>query len=55
MVAHSVRNYWMSFHIETFQPFDRQIKRLAKRYPSLKKNFIDFLEDLSGYLIRALP
>ena len=36
----------MSYNIFTISPFDRQLKRLAKKFPSLKKDFEEFLDDL---------
>jgi len=36
----------MSFNILSIPPFDKQLKRLAKKYPSLKKEFADLLERL---------
>jgi hypothetical protein len=30
----------MSYSIETIPPFDRQFKRLLKKYPSLKKDIL---------------
>ena len=36
----------MSFNILSIPPFDKQLKRLAKKYPSLKKEFAELLERL---------
>lgn len=36
----------MSFEVETVRTFDKQIKRLAKRYPSLKKYLVQLREKL---------
>jgi mRNA-degrading endonuclease RelE of RelBE toxin-antitoxin system len=36
----------MSYSIYTVPPFDRQFQRLAKKFPSIKKDFIDFLHAL---------
>lgn len=36
----------MSYNIFTIPPFDRQLKRLFKKFPSLKQDFSDFLDDL---------
>lgn len=36
----------MSFEIRTIKPFDKRIKRLAKKYKSIKSDFIGFLEEL---------
>jgi len=36
----------MSFSVFSIQPFDRQIKKLAKKYPSLKTEFTELIENL---------
>lgn len=36
----------MSYKILTIPPFGKQLKRLAKKYPSLKQDFANFLESL---------
>lgn len=36
----------MRYNILTIAPFDKQLKKLAKKYPSLKKDFIGLLEGL---------
>ncbi|MCU0341280.1 MAG: hypothetical protein MUE30_15480 [Spirosomaceae bacterium] len=36
----------MNFKIESIATFDRQIKRLAKKYPSVKSDFDSFLKSL---------
>jgi mRNA-degrading endonuclease RelE of RelBE toxin-antitoxin system len=36
----------MSYKILTIPPFDKQLKRLAKKYLSLKKDFARLLDDL---------
>lgn len=36
----------MSYSILTIPPFDRQVKRLLKKYPSLKNDLINFAETL---------
>jgi len=36
----------MSCKVVTILPFERQLKRLAKKYPSLKKEYITLLDDL---------
>jgi mRNA-degrading endonuclease RelE of RelBE toxin-antitoxin system len=38
----------MSYKVFTILPFDKQLKRLAKRYPSLKREFSDLLESLEA-------
>jgi len=36
----------MNFDIYTVPPFDKQLKRLAKKYPSIKNDFSDFLKSI---------
>ena len=36
----------MSYNIISIPPFDRQLKRLAKKYPSLKNEFAELLNRL---------
>ncbi len=36
----------MSYDVLTIPPFDKQLKRLAKKYPSLKNEFAELLESL---------
>ena len=36
----------MNYNIITYRKFDKELKRLAKRYKSLKKDYADFLNDL---------
>jgi mRNA-degrading endonuclease RelE of RelBE toxin-antitoxin system len=36
----------MSYSIFVIPPFDRQLKRLAKKYPSLKSEFADLIASL---------
>ncbi len=36
----------MSYNILTIPPFDKQLKRLAKKYPSLKIEYSELIESL---------
>ncbi len=45
----------MSFEIKTIESFDKQIKRLAKKYPSVKNDFTDFLETLAENPTQGTP
>ena len=36
----------MSYSVFSIPPFDKQLKRLAKKYPSLKNEFADLLSSL---------
>jgi mRNA-degrading endonuclease RelE of RelBE toxin-antitoxin system len=38
----------MSFNVYTLRPFDKQLKRLVKKYPSLKKEYIDLIDSLEN-------
>jgi mRNA-degrading endonuclease RelE of RelBE toxin-antitoxin system len=38
----------MSYNVLTIPPFDRQLKRLAKKYPSLTIEFAELLEILEN-------
>jgi len=37
----------MSFNVKTIQPFDKELKRLAKKYPSLKVEFAQLIDSLA--------
>jgi mRNA-degrading endonuclease RelE of RelBE toxin-antitoxin system len=36
----------MSFEIKFISNFDKEIKKLAKKYPSIKKDFLELLEEI---------
>ena len=36
----------MKYKVLTIPPFDRQLKRLARKYPSLKAEYTDLIEEL---------
>ncbi len=36
----------MSYNVVTIPPFDRQLKRLTKKYPSLKTEYANLIESL---------
>ena len=36
----------MRYNVLTIPPFDKQLKRLAKKYPSLKSEFSELIESL---------
>jgi len=36
----------MSYRVLPIPPFDRQLKRLSKKYPSLKEEFFKLIESL---------
>ncbi len=37
----------MSYKVKTIPYFERQLKRLAKKYPSLKKEYPDLIHSVS--------
>ena len=39
-------NYLMKYNVLTIPSFDRQLKRLAKKYHSLKAEYVALIEDL---------
>ncbi|MFN8344233.1 MAG: hypothetical protein U0X91_04485 [Spirosomataceae bacterium] len=45
----------MSFEIKTIESFDRQIKRLVKKSPSIKNDFTTFLEILAKHPTQGRP
>jgi hypothetical protein len=36
----------MNYGVLTISPFDRQFKRLSKKYPSIKAEFLSLIENL---------
>lgn len=38
----------MSYNILTIPPFDKQLKRLVKKFPSLKKEYAELIESLEN-------
>jgi mRNA-degrading endonuclease RelE of RelBE toxin-antitoxin system len=45
----------MSYKILSIPPFDKQIKRLIKKYPSLKAEYYDLIEELEKNPQRGIP
>jgi hypothetical protein len=43
----------MKYNILTIPPFDRQLKRLAKKFPSLKAEYADLIEKLEENPIKG--
>ena len=39
----------MNYNVLTIPPFDKQLKRLVKKYPSLKKEFFQLIESLESH------
>ncbi|MDA3778722.1 MAG: type II toxin-antitoxin system RelE/ParE family toxin [Bacteroidales bacterium] len=45
----------MNYNILTISPFDKQLKRLAKKYPSLKHEFALLIESLEQDPQQGIP
>ena len=45
----------MKFNVLSIPPFDKQLKRLAKKYPSLKQEFSNLLTDLETHPEQGTP
>jgi mRNA-degrading endonuclease RelE of RelBE toxin-antitoxin system len=45
----------MSYNIKTIPHFDKALKRLSKKYPSLKKEYIAFLYNLEENPVQGMP
>lgn len=43
----------MSYNVFTLASFDKQLKKLVKKYPSLKKEFINLIESLENNPIQG--
>jgi len=49
------KNYLMKYNVFTISPFDKQLKRLAKKFPSLKVEYAALIEDLEENPQKGLP
>lgn len=45
----------MSYNVLSIPPFDKQLKRLAKKYPSLKNEFRALLTSLERNAVQGTP
>jgi len=45
----------MSFNVETISVFERQAKRLIKKFPSLKKELLELITELKEDPIKGIP
>lgn len=45
----------MNYKVLTIDPFDKQLKKLAKKYPSIKQEFIELVESLETDPIQGTP
>jgi mRNA-degrading endonuclease RelE of RelBE toxin-antitoxin system len=43
----------MSYKILTVPPFDKQLKRLAKKYPSIKNDIIQLISELQNQPVKG--
>lgn len=48
-------NYFMNFKVKTIPYFDRQIKKLAKKFPSLKQEYGSLLDSLEKNPMQGTP
>ena len=48
-------SYSMSYSIFTIPPFDKQLKKLSKKYPSIKGDYADFLDSLEDNPQQGTP
>lgn len=45
----------MSFKVLSIQPFEKQLKRLAKKYPSIKKDYAALINSLAKTPLQGTP
>ena len=45
----------MSYNVLTIAPFDRQMKRLSRKYPSLKSEYAALIEELKENPQKGIP
>ena len=45
----------MSFEIRTIEPFERELKKLSKKYPSVKNDILDLAEKLIENPLMGVP
>jgi mRNA-degrading endonuclease RelE of RelBE toxin-antitoxin system len=45
----------MSFEIRTIEPFERELKKLSKKYPSVKNDILDLAEELTENPLMGEP
>ena len=49
------KNYLMNYNIKSIPKFEKELKRLAKKYPSLKKEYIEFVKSLKTEPAQGTP
>ena len=45
----------MSCKVYTIEPFDRSLKKLVKKYPSMKDDFLALVEEIKGDPMKGTP
>ncbi len=45
----------MNFSVQSILPFEKQLKRLSKKYPSLKKDILLLIEELEINPVKGTP
>jgi mRNA-degrading endonuclease RelE of RelBE toxin-antitoxin system len=45
----------MSYKVKTIPKFDKELKRLAKKYPSLKNDFFELIQELKQHPKQGTP
>ena len=45
--------YLMSFNVKTIPKFEKELKRLAKKYSSLKNEYFDLVQKLKEYPVQG--
>ena len=45
----------MSFSVESMKPFEKEVKRLYKKHPSLKKDILVLIEELEINPVKGIP
>jgi mRNA-degrading endonuclease RelE of RelBE toxin-antitoxin system len=49
------RIYLMSYKVKTIPKFDKELKRLAKKYPSLKNEYFELVQELKQHPEQGIP
>ena len=49
------KNCCMSYNVFTIPPFEKQLKRLVRKFPSLKDEYAKLLEDLESNPVKGIP
>ena len=49
------KTFSMNYKVKTIPKFEKELKRLAKKYPSLKKEFIELVQSLKDQPEQGTP